>query len=330
MNAATTKWQDWASFALGLWLAVSPWIAGYAEHEAATGERGRSSASRSRSAAHFEACLDERAGRNGSTSRRACGWCARRSCSASARRTWPPRTRIAVGASSRCSRPPPCRSTRKSASCWHKRSPASHKPLRQALCGNLPRHVHGHRAGGREDRARCSPLEIDCGGLDLADVAVGDSICVQGVCLTVTAHNARADLPPTCRTKPCASPPAWTRPGEVNLEKSLAPRRQARRAPGHRPRRRRGRGRRRARAASSHSARRKALARYVAAKGSICVDGVSLTVNRVEGERVRGQPDPAHPAGDDARRASRRARRSTSRSTWSRATWSACSESSAG
>jgi len=31
-----TKWQDWASFALGLWLAVSPWIAGYAEHQAAT------------------------------------------------------------------------------------------------------------------------------------------------------------------------------------------------------------------------------------------------------------------------------------------------------
>jgi SPW repeat len=31
------KWQDWASFVLGLWLAVSPWLAGYAEHEAATG-----------------------------------------------------------------------------------------------------------------------------------------------------------------------------------------------------------------------------------------------------------------------------------------------------
>ena len=30
------KWQNWASFALGLWLAVSPWIAGYAEHDAAT------------------------------------------------------------------------------------------------------------------------------------------------------------------------------------------------------------------------------------------------------------------------------------------------------
>jgi SPW repeat len=33
----TAKWQDWASFALGLWLAISPWLAGYAEHEGATG-----------------------------------------------------------------------------------------------------------------------------------------------------------------------------------------------------------------------------------------------------------------------------------------------------
>jgi hypothetical protein len=30
------RWQDWASFALGLWLAVSPWIADYASHDAAT------------------------------------------------------------------------------------------------------------------------------------------------------------------------------------------------------------------------------------------------------------------------------------------------------
>jgi hypothetical protein len=36
MAAMSSKWQDWASFALGLWLAVSPWIAGYAEHEVAT------------------------------------------------------------------------------------------------------------------------------------------------------------------------------------------------------------------------------------------------------------------------------------------------------
>jgi hypothetical protein len=29
-------WREWASFALGLWLALSPWAAGYAEHLSAT------------------------------------------------------------------------------------------------------------------------------------------------------------------------------------------------------------------------------------------------------------------------------------------------------
>ena len=32
----TAKWQNWASFALGLWLALSPWIAGYTQHDVAT------------------------------------------------------------------------------------------------------------------------------------------------------------------------------------------------------------------------------------------------------------------------------------------------------
>lgn len=35
--ATTTRWQDWASFGLGLWLAMSPWLMGYAHLEAATG-----------------------------------------------------------------------------------------------------------------------------------------------------------------------------------------------------------------------------------------------------------------------------------------------------
>ena len=30
------RWQDWATFALGLWLAVSPWFADYAGHDVAT------------------------------------------------------------------------------------------------------------------------------------------------------------------------------------------------------------------------------------------------------------------------------------------------------
>ena len=33
---ATAKWQDWASFGLGLWLAMSPWLLGYSQQEAAT------------------------------------------------------------------------------------------------------------------------------------------------------------------------------------------------------------------------------------------------------------------------------------------------------
>ena len=30
------KWQDWASFTLGLWLALSPWLAGYVDNDSAT------------------------------------------------------------------------------------------------------------------------------------------------------------------------------------------------------------------------------------------------------------------------------------------------------
>lgn len=33
---SATRWEDWISFALGLWLAMSPWILGYSAHEAAT------------------------------------------------------------------------------------------------------------------------------------------------------------------------------------------------------------------------------------------------------------------------------------------------------
>jgi hypothetical protein len=36
-GSTAARWQDWASFTLGLWLALSPWIVGYTEHESATG-----------------------------------------------------------------------------------------------------------------------------------------------------------------------------------------------------------------------------------------------------------------------------------------------------
>jgi riboflavin synthase len=129
---------------------------------------------------------------------------------------------------------------------------------------------------------RASPLEIDCGGLDLADVAVGDSICVQGVCLTVTATRARgftADVSEeTLRVTT-----GLDRPGEVNLEKSLAlgERLGGHLVTGHVD----GVGEVRSRKGGVVAISIPPdLSKFVARKGSICVDGVSLTVNRVDGE----------------------------------------------
>jgi len=128
---------------------------------------------------------------------------------------------------------------------------------------------------------RLQPLEIDCGALELADVAVGDSICVQGVCLTVTALKPRgftADLSPeTLRVTA-----GLDRMGEVNLEKSLraGDRLGGHLVAGHVD----GVGevvRREGGVIAIHAPAE--LARFVARKGSICVDGVSLTVNAVDG-----------------------------------------------
>src|ERR1051326_4506823 len=68
---------------------------------------------------------------------------------------------------------------------------------------------------------RLDPLEIGCGSLDLTEVSVGDSICVQGVCLTVTALTRRgftADV--SAETRRVTT--GLDRAGQVNLETSLA------------------------------------------------------------------------------------------------------------
>lgn len=56
-----SRWQDWTSFALGVWLALSPWFAGYAEHDAATGNAAFCGLALAL-AAHFEASCCEDSG----------------------------------------------------------------------------------------------------------------------------------------------------------------------------------------------------------------------------------------------------------------------------
>ncbi|HXM82287.1 MAG TPA: riboflavin synthase [Burkholderiales bacterium] len=129
---------------------------------------------------------------------------------------------------------------------------------------------------------RVNPLEVECPALGLADVAVGESICVQGVCLTVIATTRQgftADVSGETLRVTCG----LDRPGKVNLEKALA---LGDKLGGH--------------LVTGHVDAvgevlqfssgllqvrvPRDLRRYIARKGSICVDGVSLTVNRVEGD----------------------------------------------
>lgn len=126
------------------------------------------------------------------------------------------------------------------------------------------------------------PLEIDCPALALDDVAPGDSICVQGVCLTVTRRAPRgfaADVSDeTLRVTT-----GLDRAGEVNLEKALAlgGKLGGHLVTGHVD----GVAEVVSRAGGVIAFRLpRALSRYVARKGSVCIDGVSLTVNGVEGD----------------------------------------------
>ena len=76
----------------------------------------------------------------------------------------------------------------------------------------------------RQNRGRDSRLEIAVGDLDLSDVAIGDSIAVNGVCLTAVAFTAtgfEADVSAeTLERTLFESLPVGT---SVNLEKSLTP-----------------------------------------------------------------------------------------------------------
>ncbi len=143
------------------------------------------------------------------------------------------------------------------------------------------------RIAALEPRGADMRLYVHSGKLDLTDVALGDSIAVSGVCLTAVelpGDGFWADVSNETlqRTVLGAVVPG----SKVNLEKALTP---ASRLGGHlvsghvdgvgvvRERRDDGRSVRFRLQAPDE------LARYIAEKGSICMDGVSLTVNAVHG-----------------------------------------------
>ena len=129
---------------------------------------------------------------------------------------------------------------------------------------------------------REQPLEVESRDLDVSGVAVGDSICVQGVCLTVTGLTARgftADVSAETRRVTAGLHAAH----EVNLEKSLTldGKLGGHLVTGHVD----GVGEVLSCSGGVLKIRLPhQLARYVARKGSICVDGVSLTVNKADGD----------------------------------------------
>lgn len=138
-----------------------------------------------------------------------------------------------------------------------------------------------------EARGNDARMVIAAGGLDLSDVTVGDSIAVNGVCLTVivlTPDTFSVDV--SAETLRCTE--GFVPGAEANLEKAMRPidRMGGHIVSGHVD----GVGTvaRFEPAGESHLLEIDApaeLARYIAAKGSITMQGVSLTVNSVEGAR---------------------------------------------
>jgi len=128
-------------------------------------------------------------------------------------------------------------------------------------------------AGQSVDRAGVR-LTIEAGGLDLSDVAIGDSIAIQGACMTAVAlAGNRFEVEVS------------DAPGEVNLEKALrlSDRLGGHLVSGHVD----GLGEVRVFEPVGESWRLvvrapAALGKYLAYKGSVTVNGVSLTVNSVD------------------------------------------------
>ena len=139
------------------------------------------------------------------------------------------------------------------------------------------------RISAVETAGATARVSIASGGLDLSDVAIGDSIACNGVCLTVTQQDKNS-FGVDVSQETLRVTAGFALGASINLEKSL---RLADRLGGHlvsghvdgvgavRSIRESDGNRELAIAFPSE------LARYFARKGSACINGVSLTVNAV-------------------------------------------------
>ena len=144
------------------------------------------------------------------------------------------------------------------------------------------------RLAAREPRGGDVRFTFATGTLPFADVRLGESIAVNGVCLTVVAFDAasfQADA--STETLSLTTLGALADGSALNLERAMRPsdRLGGHLVSGHVD----GTGtvvsvHDDARAQRWRFAAPAPLLKYIAKKGSICVDGVSLTVNAVDAE----------------------------------------------
>lgn len=127
---------------------------------------------------------------------------------------------------------------------------------------------------------------IDGGSLDMSDVQLGDSIAVNGVCLTVIEFEpASFSADVSNETISLTSLKGLKAGSAVNLEKAMLPttRMGGHLVSGHVD----GLGTVVSKTGDARSIRLEIevpseLKKYIAVKGSICIDGTSLTVNSVD------------------------------------------------
>ncbi|MBU3719284.1 MAG: riboflavin synthase [Burkholderiaceae bacterium] len=126
-------------------------------------------------------------------------------------------------------------------------------------------------------------ITVSCGQLDVSDVRIGDSIAINGACMTVV-HMSGDSFQADVSRESLNRTAGLDHPGPVNLEKAMraSDRLGGHWVSGHVD----GTGRVRAVTPQGEShtlvvTLPTSMAAYVSEKGSIACDGVSLTVNRV-------------------------------------------------